>query len=63
MGYKTIAMTCRYAHLAPEYLQDDILKLDGWGKKSLIETDTITDTGGLSAHHAPSDEAIKVTVQ
>jgi integrase len=63
MGHKTIAMTCRYAHLAPEYLQDDILKLDGWGKKSLIKTDTRTDTVGLVAHQAPSNEASKVTVQ
>jgi len=42
MGHKTIAMTCRYAHLAPEHLQDAVLKLDGWGQKP---TESKTETG------------------
>jgi site-specific recombinase XerD len=37
MGHQTIAMPCRYAHLAPEDLQDDSLKADGWGKSHLSE--------------------------
>ncbi len=44
MGHKTIAMTCRYAHLAPQCLQDAVSKLDGWGVKTGNETDTKTDT-------------------
>ncbi|HEV2383373.1 MAG TPA: tyrosine-type recombinase/integrase [Terriglobia bacterium] len=36
MGHKTIAMTCRYAHLAPEHRLDAVRKLD--------ETDTRTST-------------------
>ena len=34
MGHKTIAMTCRYAHLAPQHQLDAVSKLDGWGKQS-----------------------------
>lgn len=33
MGHKTIAMTCRYAHLAPQHLLDAVSQLDGWGSK------------------------------
>jgi len=44
MGHKTIAMTCRYAHLAPEHLQDAILKLDGWGQKP---TESKTESGAI----------------
>ena len=38
MGHKTIAMTCRYAHLAPKHLQDAVLKLDGWGQTAYQQT-------------------------
>lgn len=44
MGHKTIAMTCRYAHLAPGHLQDAILKLDGWGQKP---TESKTEPGAV----------------
>jgi integrase len=33
MGHKTIAMTCRYAHLAPSHQLAAIRRLDGWGQK------------------------------
>lgn len=41
MGHKTIAMTCRYAHLAPEYLQDAVCKLDGWGLRQNGQNDKL----------------------
>ena len=47
MGHKTIAMTCRYAHLAPQHQLDAVSRLDGWGQKS--ETVTTTDTGIIPA--------------
>lgn len=56
MGHKTIAMTCRYAHLAPQHQLDAVRLLDGWGKAkgaaadesgSRVQTDTRTDTGTL----------------
>ena len=45
MGHKTIAMTCRYAHLSPQHLVEAVHHLDGWGRKTLKPTDTKTDTG------------------
>jgi hypothetical protein len=42
---KTIAMTCRYAHLAPQHQLEAISKLDGWGQEFSRLTDTKTDTG------------------
>jgi site-specific recombinase XerD len=44
MGHKTIAMTVRYAHLAPKHTLAAVERLD-----ALTEhlTDTTTDTGGL----------------
>src|SRR5215470_1815275 len=30
-GHKTIAMTCRYAHLVPSHQLDAVRKLDTWG--------------------------------
>jgi site-specific recombinase XerD len=33
MGHKTIAMTCRYAHLAPQHQLDAVSRLDGWGRE------------------------------
>lgn len=30
MGHKTIAMTCRYSHLAPKHMLDAVMKLDHW---------------------------------
>lgn len=63
MGHKTIAMTCRYAHLAPEHLQDAILKLDGWGRKNLKPTDTTTDTGQFHDLESTSVEKVQPILQ
>lgn len=55
MGHKTIAMTCRYAHLAPQHQLDAVRLLDGWGKAAGagelagVQTATRTATGGLAA--------------
>jgi len=42
MGHRTIAMTCRYVHLAPKHLLDAVRRLDGWGS---ARTGTKTGTG------------------
>jgi Phage integrase family len=44
MGHKTIAMTVRYAHLAPKHTQAAVEKLD---TPIGQPTDTTTDTGAL----------------
>ncbi|HUX68646.1 MAG TPA: site-specific integrase [Terriglobales bacterium] len=55
MGHKTIAMTCRYAHLAPQHQLDAVRLLDGWGKAAVagglagVQTATRTATGGIGA--------------
>lgn len=41
MGHKTIQITCRYAHLAPEGQLDAVRQLDNWRQDA---TDTKTDT-------------------
>ena len=46
MGHKTIAMTCRYVHLAPQHLLDAVRRLDGWGLKR-TSTKTGTSSKGL----------------
>lgn len=51
MGHKTIAMTCRYAHLAPHHLLDAVSRLDAWGTKR-TGTKTGTNTFGASEDHA-----------
>ena len=71
MGHKTIAMTCRYAHLAPQHLQDAVSKLDGWGetKKPALETDsknerdTRTDTGRFASSEGQTVDYSQVAVQ
>lgn len=59
MGHKGIAMTCRYAHLAPEHQLNAVNKLDGWGKQISTPTDTKTDTGEFQG----SESGAVVTVQ
>ena len=44
-GHKTIAMTCRYAHLAPEHQLDAVRVLDGWGHEAGKQSATRTATG------------------
>jgi site-specific recombinase XerD len=51
MGHKTIAMTCRYAHLAPQHQSDVVNRLDGWGRKR--STDTKTETGEARLDFSP----------
>jgi integrase len=63
MGHKTIAMTCRYAHLSPDHQAEAIRRLDGWGRKTENETDTKTDTGGLEAPVDRPADGQQVTVQ
>ena len=46
-GHKTITMTCRYAHLAPEHQLDAVRVLDGWGHKAGKQSATRTATGRL----------------
>ena len=48
MGHKTIAMTCRYAHLAPGGQLDAVCRLDGWGRETPTTSDTKTDTGAYN---------------
>lgn len=47
MGHKIIAMTCRYAHLAPSHQLEAVRRLDTWGRKPVASqkrTDTRTGT-------------------
>jgi integrase len=45
MGHKTIAMTCRYAHLSPEHQLAAVEKLVDLKPVLPAPTDTTTDTG------------------
>jgi len=63
MGHKTIAMTCRYAHLSPSYQAEAVRRLDGWGLKSGNGTDTKTDTGAFEGSDNRSADYQQVTVQ
>lgn len=63
MGHKTIAMTCRYAHLSPDHQAEAIRRLDGWGRKAGNETGTKTDTGSLEAPATSPADQQQVTVQ
>lgn len=63
MGHKTIAMTCRYAHLSPDHQAEAVRRLDGWGRKTENETGTKTDTGSFEAPAARPADQQQVTVQ
>ena len=63
MGHKTIAMTCRYAHLAPQHQLDAVSKLDGWGKQPSTSTDTKTDTGEFRTVEAVPVENVQPVLQ
>jgi hypothetical protein len=45
MGHKTIQMTCRYAHLAPEHELAAVERLCETEAAQKEPTDTRTDTG------------------
>ena len=59
LGHKSIAMTVRYSHLSPDFIQDAVDKLvppDGEAKPE-NRTDTRTDTPAL-ASAAPQSESV-----
>ena len=72
MGHKTIAMTCRYAHLAPTYQLAAVERLaeinraikEGKPEKAQTEapTDTRTDTGALEPFPGQSEDAAQVVI-
>jgi hypothetical protein len=62
-GHKTIAMTCRYAHLAPEHQLDAVRVLDGWGQNSGAPSATRTATGGFAPSRKPVQGVAQVVVK
>jgi len=66
MGHKTIAMTCRYAHLAPSHQLAAVRRLDRWaqdGRKSQNPTGTKTGTGHFGGQEAGGGDSGQVFVQ
>lgn len=56
LGHKSIAMTVRYTHLSPDFLQDAVDKLAPQQPEAVAEqrTDTTTDTEDLAHTESPS---------
>lgn len=66
MGHKTIAMTCRYAHLAPSHQLEAVRRLDTWGRKSVASqkrTDTRTGIEVLNKNQVAGVRNDKAIVQ
>lgn len=66
MGHKTIAMTCRYAHLAPSHQLAAVCRLDRWaqkGRKGHNATGTKTGTSGFGGQEASGGKCRQVVVQ
>jgi hypothetical protein len=66
MGHKTIAMTCRYAHLAPSHQLEAVRRLDTWGRKPVVSqkrTDTRTGTEVLNKNQVAGVRNDKAIVQ
>jgi integrase len=66
MGHKTIAMTCRYAHLAPSHQLEAVRRLDTWGQKRVIGQDrsgTRSGTGPFESDQAELASSAKAVVQ
>ncbi|MGH9476449.1 MAG: hypothetical protein ACRD1C_08955 [Terriglobales bacterium] len=72
MGHKTIAMTCRYAHLAPAEHQLEMVRLlGGWGSTKPgqdfavagVQTDTGRDNNGFYGPGASLPGQRQVAVQ
>jgi len=66
MGHKTIAMTCRYAHLAPSHQLAAIRHLDAWGEnqpRKENSTDTIISTKFSETAQTRIESAMQVVVQ
>jgi hypothetical protein len=56
LGHKSIAMTVRYSHLSPDFLQDAVDRLAPPQEEEPAEnrTDTTRDTSGLEAMETES---------
>lgn len=56
LGHKSIAMTVRYSHLSPDFIQDAVDRLAPPQEDESVEsrTDTTTDTSELAAMEAGS---------
>jgi hypothetical protein len=63
MGHKSVAMTCRYAHLSPQHLVEAVLYLDGWERKALEPTDTKTGTSTFESSEQARVAEDQVTLQ
>ncbi len=64
LGHKSIQMTCRYAHLAPEHQLDVVRLLDGWGQPQAgMQSGTGTGTSGLQAPATASRKQAQIAVQ
>jgi hypothetical protein len=57
LGHKSIAMTVRYSHLFPDFLQDavDKLALQPAEEAATNPSDTRTDTGDLASAKPPTE--------
>jgi hypothetical protein len=57
LGHKSIAMTVRYSHFAPDYMMDAVEKLvpPSVKPKRRKRTDTTTDTAALASARPQSD--------
>jgi integrase len=62
MGHKTIGMTCRYAHLAPETQLAAVQQLDCWGWAATKPTESKTETCHFKASESRADDSIQVIV-
>jgi hypothetical protein len=64
MGHKSIQMTRRYAHLAPQHKLDLVRLLDGWGQAdSGVQAATRTATGPLAVTPAVPAKRSQAAVQ
>lgn len=66
MGHKTIAMTCRYAHLAPSHQLAAVRRLDRWaqaGRNTQNATGTKTGTGHFGGQESGGGKSVQVVVQ
>jgi hypothetical protein len=56
LGHKSIAMTVRYSHLSPDFVQDAVDKLaPQTPDEQSNQTDTPTDTSALESAKPPTE--------